>query len=173
MSRYVLLFPIIFVTTKHAKAAVESVLHVLFLPTPLKRAIAHLNATVNPSSSSDGSVPKPDERSVPEEVLKPGALYRECAVVQLKVFSPPEIDQVRDEKKSKRQNSKKTQDLKASDGEDATTLADDGEFGGEQLGRIVWEWYENRLKVWEAESNAKDTGTSSLKDADLDSVSRS
>ena len=74
------------------------------------------------------------------EVLKPGALYRECAVVQLDVPapSPPPV-----EKETKPKNKKGKART------DEVPLEDDGEFGGEVVGRAVWEWYESRLKIWE------------------------
>jgi hypothetical protein len=64
-----------------------------------------------------------------EEALKPGALYSDCAVVNLKVPSPPDpLPKERDEGK---------------------VLEDDGELGGEVAGRLVWEGLEIGLKAWE------------------------
>jgi hypothetical protein len=54
-------------------SAVQSVLHVLFLPTPFKST---------PRQGTDA----------PEEVLKAGSLYRECAVVNLRIPSPATAD---------------------------------------------------------------------------------
>jgi hypothetical protein len=88
----------------------QSILHALFLPTPFKISPAR-----NPQK--------------PEEVLKPGALYRECAVVKLQVPKPPKVDEnVRDE---------------------VNVSEDDGELGGEISGRLVWEYFEQELKRWE------------------------
>lgn len=38
---------------------------------------------------------------------------------------------------------------------DADALPDDGEFGGEALGRRIWEKFEQALKVWEEASSTK------------------
>jgi hypothetical protein len=84
----------------------QSVLHVLFLPTPFK------------SSARQGT-------DAPEEVLKAGALYRECAVVNLRIPSPATADNADAE------------------------VPDDGEFGGVHLGQAVWESFEGALKEWE------------------------
>lgn len=35
-------------------------------------------------------------------------------------------------------------------------IPDDGEFGGEAMGRAVWEDYEEALKAWEKEKKAKE-----------------
>ncbi|GBE85001.1 hypothetical protein SCP_0701860 [Sparassis crispa] len=132
---YALLFPLLYLLAKPPGAALQSVLHVLFLPTPFKRAQAHLAASLGadaaaaPTPSSDKSPREEKEREAPEEVLKPGALYRECAVVRLEPPVPPKEQEGEDEGKG--------------------GLPDDGELGGEALGRAVWEWYEARLKVWE------------------------
>ncbi|KAF7323929.1 hypothetical protein MKEN_00614400 [Mycena kentingensis (nom. inval.)] len=76
-----------------------------------------------------------EERSKTEEgareVLKPGALYAECSVVKV----PMKVE-VADEKEEK--------------DEDAPTIPDDGEFGGQVLGTQVWEAYEAGLKAWNA-----------------------
>ena len=37
----------------------------------------------------------------------------------------------------------------------AISLEDDGEFGGEAVGRAVWEWYEARLKEWETQDKER------------------
>ena len=36
------------------------------------------------------------------------------------------------------------------DTEHLLEIEDDGEYGGEGIGRVVWEWFENHLKIWEA-----------------------
>lgn len=66
-----------------------------------------------------------------EEILKPGALYAECAVVDLDIVLPAESTADQDEASSKDQ------------------IADDREYGGEVVGRRVWEAYEAALKVWD------------------------
>ncbi|KAH7883405.1 hypothetical protein F5I97DRAFT_1904799 [Phlebopus sp. FC_14] len=111
---YVLLQPILRLVTKSQTSAVQSVLHVLFLPTPFKRL-----------SQPSGSTKGPLDAAAPEEVLKAGALYRECAVVSLRM---PVLE-----------------------GEDKgdVVMADDGELGGVRLGQSVWESFEVRLKEWE------------------------
>ncbi|KAG2118207.1 uncharacterized protein F5147DRAFT_670472 [Suillus discolor] len=92
--------------TKSTTSAIQSVLHVLFLPTPFK------------SNARQGT-------DAPEEVLKAGAVYRECAVVNLRIPSPATAD--------------------AADAQ----VPDDGELGGVHLGQAVWEGLEGALKEWE------------------------
>jgi len=101
-----LLQPFLRLLTKSTSSAMQSVLHVLFLPTPFK------------SSARQGT-------DAPEEVLKAGALYRECAVVNLRIPSPATADNADAE------------------------VPDDGEFGGVHLGQAVWESFEGALKEWE------------------------
>ncbi|KAG0694949.1 hypothetical protein DFH29DRAFT_1005895 [Suillus ampliporus] len=103
---YMLLQPLLRLLTKSTTSAVQSVLHVLFLPTPFK------------STAHQGT-------DAPEEVLKAGALYRECAVVNLRIPSPATAD--------------------AADAQ----VPDDGELGGVHLGQAVWEGLEGALKEWE------------------------
>ena len=67
--RYNILQPILRIFFKFPEMAMETVLHTLFPPTPFK-------VPVKPTQVPD---------AMPEEVLKPGALYRECAVVSLQV----------------------------------------------------------------------------------------
>ncbi|TFK50908.1 hypothetical protein OE88DRAFT_1700544 [Heliocybe sulcata] len=111
---YMLLQPILRLVTKSPSAATQSVLHALFLPTPYKE------------HSSEGQL---------TEVLKPGALYSECAVVTLRVPSLPESE-------------KEKLGLKPEGGNEV--VKDDGEIGGQDVGRVVWEGYEESLKRWEA-----------------------
>lgn len=75
-------------------------------------------------------------------MLKPGALYAECAVVPLHVpaTSVPPI-----EKKSEGGEDKDKNTLG-----DEGIRPDDGELGGVALGMQVWDEYEQQLKVWEA-----------------------
>jgi hypothetical protein len=96
------------------------VLHALFLPTPFK------------SASKSVSRERDD---LPEEVLRPGALYRECAVVRLDVRAHQD---------------KQNEGSRSGDGEGEGGLVDDGELGGEVTGRMVWESFEVELKAWEA-----------------------
>ncbi|KAG2046054.1 hypothetical protein BDR06DRAFT_923103 [Suillus hirtellus] len=103
---YMLLQPFLRLLTKSTTSAIQSVLHVLFLPTPFK------------SNARQGT-------DAPEEVLKAGALYRECAVVNLRIQSPATAD--------------------AADAQ----VPDDGELGGVYLGQAVWEGLEGALKEWE------------------------
>jgi len=151
---YVLLFPFFLLFTKSPNSALQSVLHVLFLPTPLKRALAHVDEAANPSAASrPAESEKPTQpRIVNEEVLKPGALYRECAVVQLNVPPlaaselPPQAEKEQQKRKGKQTETQEEADL---------NLPDDGEYGGEAVGRAVWEWYEENLKKWEAQSQTQ------------------
>lgn len=109
----------------------ETVLHALFLPTPFKSAPR--NAT------------EPDELT--SEVLKPGSLYANCAVLDLKLRAVVEEDSPSDNPDVKGKNKQKESNPDA--------LPDDGELGGEVLGRRVWENFEQALKVWEQMTPAK------------------
>lgn len=158
---YVVLLAPLVLLTKSSAAALQTVLHVLFLPTPLKRAQAKVDAAADEEArqaeaaaaagteeQAGGSASVPAE-AMPRrvghvEVLKPGALYRECAVVRLEVPRPPEPPRT-DEEKNKEGKERAEESM----------LEDDGEFGGEAVGRAVWEWYEARLKEWEARDKAR------------------
>ena len=146
--RYILLYPLIWLIAKSSKAAEQTVLHALFLPTPFKRALAQVNAAVESTAST-----KPDtapENHSFEEVIKPGALYRECAVVNVRLPPLPAPPKEQEDAKEKAKGKKGKEKEK----EDFVELEDDGELGGELLGRMVWEWYESRLKEWEAKEKA-------------------
>ena len=132
--RYVILQPVLRILFKSPEMAMQSVLHALFLPTPFK-------VPVQPTQVPD---------AMPEEVLKPGALYRECAVVTLKVSVPEKLALSADPKAS---SSKKG---KGNAEEEVLEIPDDGEYGGEVAGRLVWESYEEALKVWEKENPANE-----------------
>ena len=89
---------------------------------------------------------------MPEEVLVPGALYADCAVVvnlMVKLDNNAHIQpQVNDEVTSKTKTSMNGEER----GREAIELPDDGKYGGELAGRLVWEAYEAGLKVWEKEN---------------------
>lgn len=148
--------------TKSSESALQTLLHVLFLPTPLKRAQLKVDAAADEElRKAQASPPEEDSADADAragaqraatmtrisnvEVLKPGALYRECAAVQVDVPKPRESPPDKDEKKSRKKGKDKVKET-----ENTTVLEDDGEFGGEVVGRAVWEWYEARLKDWEA-----------------------
>lgn len=89
---------------------------------------------------------------MPEEVLVPGALYADCAVVvklTVKLDNPDTQMQVNDEVKS---GAKTSTNKKETRKREVIELPDDGEYGGELAGRLVWEAYEAGLKVWEREN---------------------
>ncbi|TBU26758.1 hypothetical protein BD311DRAFT_725556 [Dichomitus squalens] len=153
---YMALFLPLFLFTKSSESALQTVLHCLFLPTPLKRAQLKVDAAADEelrktqaeaAGSADASESTAETRArrattiANVEVLKPGALYRECAVVRLDVPWPAILPSAAKEGKK-------------SVAEDI--LEDDGEFGGEAVGRAVWEWYEARLKEWEAKDKERE-----------------
>ena len=87
---------------------------------------------------------KDDPKAEPTEILKPGSLYSECSVVRLHVpTSSPPTDSSKPRK----------EDLE---------LPDDGELGGQEVGRLVWESYEQQLKLWDRKKDhsQKQTQTS-------------
>ena len=65
--------------------------------------------------------------------------------------SSPSVE-VQGEVKEKNKDSKG----KSKANEHLLEIPDDGEFGGEAMGRAVWEAYEEALKVWEKEDGAKE-----------------
>ncbi|KAI0319565.1 hypothetical protein OF83DRAFT_1240466 [Amylostereum chailletii] len=128
---YVLFNPLFRLVTKSPASALEAVLHTLFLPTPFK---------IIATSLEESTV----ERSE-EEILKPGSLYAECAVVRLRVPpapAPPENDSGEDGPGKGK--------MEADEATGSKPKLDDGELGGEVLGTMVWEEYERELKEWEA-----------------------
>jgi hypothetical protein len=100
-------------------------LHALFLPTPFKYL---------------ASTPDDQRKRAPEEVLKPGALYAECAVVPVRI-QVTSILLAKDTAGGSKDE--------ATPGGDETR-PDDGELGGVALGMRVWDNYEQDLKAWEA-----------------------
>ncbi|KAI0629657.1 hypothetical protein C8Q77DRAFT_1015410, partial [Trametes polyzona] len=159
---YLVLFLPLMLVTKTPESALQTLLHVLFLPTPLKRAQAKIDAAADEERKAEeeraaaaaaaaAQEEGTEEKKAPErpkrvgnvEVLKPGALYRECAVVQLDVPRPPAPPLDEKEKGAKKKGKKAAE-------EPIIVMEDDGEYGGEAVGRAVWEWYEARLKDWEA-----------------------
>ena len=92
-----------------------------------------------------------------EEVLKPGALYAECAVVKLNVSSPPLASSPSVENKGEaKKNETEGNKGKSKANEHLLDIPDDGEFGGEAMGRAVWEAYEEALKTWEKDEKAQE-----------------
>ena len=100
---------------------------------------------------SDATSPDPSHvrKTLPEEVLKPGALYSECAAVQLQVTLPPSVIEEHAEKEER------------VDGKEENRMADDGELGGELAGRLVWESFERELKSWAPSTPQNDQATTS------------
>jgi hypothetical protein len=129
--RYIVLQPLLFIFVKSSRSAIQTILHALFLPTPYKTPIADADATP----------PAPPTRSTAlrDEVLKPGALYAECAVVRVHVPPLAVTPEISEEKGKEKE-----------DGDERPTMAEDGELGGVGVGTAVWEHFERALKDWEA-----------------------
>ncbi|TRM70434.1 hypothetical protein BD626DRAFT_544786 [Schizophyllum amplum] len=154
---YILLNPFLRLFVKGPTAAAQSALHALFVPTAFKV----VGGGVEKDKEEPGGAGKPIRTR--QEVLKPGALYAECAVVPLAVDVPEEWleDDKKDEEKSKsadKGKGKGTDKGKSTATEETLTLSDDGEYGGERAGRAVWEAFEAALKVWEASEEKKPEG---------------
>ncbi|KAJ7769983.1 hypothetical protein B0H16DRAFT_1777011 [Mycena metata] len=151
---YVLLYPLLLLFAKSSSASIQSVLHVLFLPTPIK-----VRSLSFPCSSrmikAKAKTPLDQE---PEEALKPGALYAECSVVRLDVAiaAPPsssassETSPTPSSETTPTPSEKGNANGKEKAKDELTEIPDDGELGGEAGGRAVWEAYEAGLRVWEA-----------------------
>ncbi|KAF9445935.1 hypothetical protein P691DRAFT_734164 [Macrolepiota fuliginosa MF-IS2] len=164
---YILLLPLLYISTKSPKFAIQSILHALFLPTPFKvlsQAISSSSETesksqsANDKSTHDAKPRTSTSQLTREELLKPGALYAECAIVRLDLAVPapplPE-DKTADSTKGKgKEKEKGGKGLK----EEVLQIEDDGEYGGEIAGRMVWEAYEAALKVWERDSGSDGDG---------------
>jgi hypothetical protein len=90
----------------------------------------------------------------PGEILKAGALYRECGVVNLPIERPLPLSNPSTNTGGK-SKSTTTKD------EEGLELPDDDEYGGEFTGRVVWESFEAGLKRWE--EGFKNTGEEEIK----------
>ncbi|KAK7043435.1 hypothetical protein R3P38DRAFT_3177807 [Favolaschia claudopus] len=93
-----------------------------------------------PSASSLDTKQPPPRDAEPEEALKPGALYAECAVVKLDI-ARGYLDLVDDKEKEWAGENM--------EGKQGKEIPDDGELGGERAGRAVWEAYEVGVREWE------------------------
>ncbi|KAF8131994.1 hypothetical protein EV363DRAFT_1329596 [Boletus edulis] len=118
---YFIAQPLLRLLTKSQTATVQSILHVLFLPTPFKSVHT---STATTSTEND-----------PEEVLKAGALYRECAVAPVRIPTAGGTPLGEEQKGA---------------------MPDDRELGGVHLGQSVWESFEVALKEWEKTVPASD-----------------
>ncbi|KAG6901751.1 hypothetical protein C0995_008316 [Termitomyces sp. Mi166 len=143
---YFLLQPLLRIFTKSPTASIQTVLHALFLPTPFK-VFSKAAPKATQASTNDGVPIDASISEMPEEVLKPGALYADCAVVRLTVPTPSDTPA----------SEKKPQKGKGKEGlEEVLEIPDDGEYGGEAMGRLVWEAYEDALKTWELANPPKE-----------------
>ncbi|KAG9312278.1 hypothetical protein JVU11DRAFT_7583 [Chiua virens] len=136
---YFMAQPLLRLLTKSQTATVQSILHVLFLPTPFK--------------SSPTPATTITTENTPEEVLKAGALYRECAVAHVRIPTP---------------------DGTPSSGEDQKDgfMPDDRELGGVHLGQSIWESFEVALKEWEKTvPSEKDAAGNDIPSVDTPSTS--
>jgi hypothetical protein len=133
----ILLNPFLRILTKSPSSTLQSTLHALFLPIPFKYL---------------SFAPDEPQKREPEEVLKPGALYAECAVAPIRI--PKTTLAPSAEEKTDGDGDGKTPG-------DGTTAPDDGELGGVALGMEVWDDYERELKVWEAAEAAQEANASS------------
>lgn len=143
----------------------QSVLHVLFLPTPFKvlaqAAFKSADSDLHLPENKKGAQAKTSlemaSLEMPEEVLKPGALYSDCAVVRLAVPAPKDETGVP-------KASSDTKGKSKANPQAPINLPDDGEYGGERAGRLVWEALEEALKEWEASEPAKDDSSKQTRD---------
>ncbi|KAJ3511350.1 hypothetical protein NLJ89_g4147 [Agrocybe chaxingu] len=151
MILYLIFQPLLRLFTKSPTAAMQTILHALFLPTPFKVLAEASSVTAEKKDTKSQGPIEASHLEMPEEVLRPGSLYADCAVVKVKVKI---FDELREEEHS-RQDSK-THSRKAkgrpSLKEEVLEIGDDGEYGGELGGRLVWEACERALKIWEKEN---------------------
>ncbi|KAJ6459578.1 hypothetical protein C8R45DRAFT_843215 [Mycena sanguinolenta] len=138
---HILLYPLLFLLTKSAHASAQSVLHVLFLPTVGKVC-----------SCFSFWISKPTPGEEPDEALKAGALYAECAVVRVPVPAPPLSPPAPSPGSAAGGEKEKGREGKGERDGDAHDL------GGERAGRAVWEAYEAGLRAWEARAAASAEG---------------
>ncbi|KAF8910105.1 hypothetical protein CPB84DRAFT_1764622 [Gymnopilus junonius] len=142
---YVGFQPLLRILTKTPAAAMQTILHVLFLPTPFKLLAATKAAKdKTPKDALDAS-----SFDMLEEVLLPGALYADCSAVKL-----TEKDRQMQAEAAKAKAKGKKEDQGSLE-EEVLDIVDDGEYGGELAGRLIWEEYEVALKVWEKENPGK------------------
>jgi len=130
---YLLLFPIIFLLSKTSFSALQTILHVLFVPTRAKLRSSELSLS-DPKRAQDPA-------SLEEEIrcLVPGGLYANCGVVRVKLPAAPPSKEV--EKKAEKRGEKE---------EDPSDV----------LGREVWEMMEREIKEWD-ESEKQNSASSS------------
>ncbi|KAG6889536.1 hypothetical protein C0992_004795 [Termitomyces sp. T32_za158] len=161
---YILFQPLLRIFTKSRAASVQTVLHALFLPTPFK-VLSTTAPKAAPAPINDGTPIDASVSDMPEEVLKPGALYAECAVVRLAVPTPS------DTRMSEENSEENSQKGKGKEGlQEVLEIPDDGEYGGEVMGRLVWEAYEDALKAWELANPPKKEAKETAPDIDQDYI---
>ncbi|KAF5374678.1 hypothetical protein D9615_008988 [Tricholomella constricta] len=164
---YLLLQPLLRVFTKSPAAAAQTLLHALFLPTPFKVLSNPVSkGTADKNKGSKGSPIDTSVTEMPEEVLKPGALYADCAVVKLKI--PVPVDPLASEQKPTKEKRKGKEKDEEGLEEEVLEIPDDGEFGGEVMGRLVWEAYEDALKAWELANPPQEDTKAAAPDVDQD-----
>lgn len=121
-------------------------------------SVSKSNSTASASTSNTDGVSNNNKTAsllsdMPEEVLVPGALYADCAVVvNLSVKLDNSDIQQMHKNDGVEKSAAGTSTNKEKGREEVIELPDDGEYGGELAGRLVWEAYEACLKVWEKEN---------------------
>ena len=83
-------------------------------------------------------------------MLKVGALYPECAIVTLQVSVPKKLVLLNPKTSSSRKGSWEA------GVKEVLEIPNDGDYGREVTGRLVWEAYKEALKVWEKENPASE-----------------